>query len=111
MIPSICSPFRLCCLTLAATLCNARVAEGISGGEAGAFMHGPTFMGNPLACSAAIASIELLLSQPWQRAVQRLSEELEQGLAPARELSQVANVAGYLRGHFSRPPSGSLSSA
>ena len=79
-------------MTLAATLCNDRIAQGISGGDAGAFMHGPTFMGNPLACATATASIELLLSQPWQRTVQRLNSELETGLAPARDLEQVAEV-------------------
>ena len=79
-------------MTLAATLCNDRIAGGISGGEAGAFMHGPTFMANPLACATAAASIELLLSQPWQRTIRRLHGELEAGLAPARELPQVAEV-------------------
>ncbi len=79
-------------MTLAATLCNERISAGISEGEARAFMHGPTFMANPLACATAIASIELLLSQPWQRIVQRLQSELETGLAPARELAGVAQV-------------------
>ena len=79
-------------MTLAATLCNERISAGISEGEARAFMHGPTFMANPLACATAIASIELLLSQPWQRIVQRLQSELETGLAPARELAGVAEV-------------------
>jgi adenosylmethionine-8-amino-7-oxononanoate aminotransferase len=79
-------------MTLAATLCNDRISNGISSGEAGAFMHGPTFMANPLACAAAIASIKLLLSQPWQRTVQRLHEELAAGLAPARDLQNVAEV-------------------
>ena len=79
-------------MTLAATLCNDRIAEGISHGEAGAFMHGPTFMANPLACATASASIELLLSQPWQRTVERIGRELESGLAPARELDNVAQV-------------------
>jgi adenosylmethionine-8-amino-7-oxononanoate aminotransferase len=79
-------------MTLAATLCNDRISEGISAGEAGAFMHGPTFMANPLACATAIASIELLLSQPWQRNVQRLHDELARGLAPAKTLANVAEV-------------------
>jgi adenosylmethionine-8-amino-7-oxononanoate aminotransferase len=79
-------------MTLAATLCNARISTGISDGEAGALMHGPTFMGNPLACATAIASIQLLLSQPWQRTVERLHAELAAGLAPARDLANVADV-------------------
>ncbi len=79
-------------MTLAATLCSERLASTISSGEAGAFMHGPTFMGNPLACATAIASIELLLSQPWQRTVERLGAELTEGLAPAADLEQVSDV-------------------
>jgi adenosylmethionine-8-amino-7-oxononanoate aminotransferase len=79
-------------MTLAATLCTARISRGISDGAAGAFMHGPTFMANPLACATAIASIRLLLSQPWQHTVQRLQTELAAGLAPARTLSNVAQV-------------------
>jgi adenosylmethionine---8-amino-7-oxononanoate aminotransferase len=79
-------------MTLAATLCNSRVSTGISDGEAGVFMHGPTFMANPLACAVAIASIELLLSQPWARNIARVNTDLEQGLAPARELDNVADV-------------------
>jgi adenosylmethionine---8-amino-7-oxononanoate aminotransferase len=79
-------------MTLAATLCNERISSGITAGDAGAFMHGPTFMANPLACATAIASIKLLLSQPLQRTVQRLHSELTTGLAPARELSNVADV-------------------
>lgn len=79
-------------MTLAATLCNTRISQGISEGEAGAFMHGPTFMGNPLACAAAIASTELLLSQPWQRSIGRINRALDSGLAPARELPGVADV-------------------
>ena len=79
-------------MTLAATLCSERICNGISNSEAGAFMHGPTFMANPLACATAIASIQLLLSQPWQRTVQRLQTELTVGLAPAREFDSVAEV-------------------
>jgi len=79
-------------MTLAATLCNERISTGISEGEAGVFMHGPTFMANPLACATAIASIKLLLSQPWQRTVERVHAELAAGLAPARDLPNVAEV-------------------
>ena len=79
-------------MTLAATLCSDAIAATISGGEGGAFMHGPTFMANPLACATAIASIELLLSQPWQRRVQALQAGLERGLAPAAELPGVRDV-------------------
>lgn len=79
-------------MTLAATLCNERISSGITDSAAGAFMHGPTFMANPLACATAIASIKLLLSQPWQRTVQRLHLELTAGLAPARQLPNVADV-------------------
>ncbi|MCB1687784.1 MAG: adenosylmethionine--8-amino-7-oxononanoate transaminase [Halioglobus sp.] len=79
-------------MTLAATLCTARISSGITAGEAGAFMHGPTFMANPLACATALASIRLLLSQPWRRTVERLHGELSAGLAPARECSNVADV-------------------
>ncbi|MBP8926834.1 MAG: aminotransferase class III-fold pyridoxal phosphate-dependent enzyme, partial [Pseudomonadales bacterium] len=79
-------------LSLAATLCSERVAAGICDGEAGVFMHGPTFMGNPLACAVAVASIRLLLSQPWQRAVQRIEQGLHTGLAAAATLPGVASV-------------------
>ncbi len=79
-------------LSLAATLCTAEVSTVISQGEAGAFMHGPTFMGNPLACAIANASIELLLSQDWQSNINRLQEGLQRGLEGARKLPQVADV-------------------
>jgi len=79
-------------MTLAATVCNHRVAEGICDGEAGVFMHGPTFMGNPMACAVAMASIQLLLSQPWQRQIASLNAGLREGLAPAAALPGVAAV-------------------
>jgi adenosylmethionine-8-amino-7-oxononanoate aminotransferase len=79
-------------MTLAATLCTTKVSDGICNGEAGVFMHGPTFMGNPLACSVANASIELLLSTDWQARIIDIERQLEAGLAPARDFDNVADV-------------------
>ena len=79
-------------LTLAATLCQDHVADAISRGEPGAFMHGPTFMANPLACRIALESTSLLLAQDWQGNIQRIERGLRQGLAPAAELPGVREV-------------------
>ncbi|OZC68894.1 adenosylmethionine--8-amino-7-oxononanoate transaminase [Rhodococcus sp. 15-725-2-2b] len=79
-------------LTLAATLCTTEVAETVSAGEAGGLMHGPTFMGNPLACAIAVASVDLLLSRDWRAEVAALASGLAAGLAPARSLSGVDDV-------------------
>jgi adenosylmethionine---8-amino-7-oxononanoate aminotransferase len=79
-------------LTLAATLASRRVAHGISSGEPGVFMHGPTFMGNPLACAIANASIELLLAQDWAANIQRLERGLTAGLTACQDLPDVAEV-------------------
>ena len=79
-------------LTLAATLCTREIATPISAGEAGALMHGPTFMANALACAVAVASVELLLRQDWRARVAEISAGLTAGLQPARALPAVADV-------------------
>ncbi len=79
-------------MTLAATLCRGVIGSTISEGQAGAFMHGPTFMANPLACATALASVKLLLAQPWRRNIARLQRDLAAGLAPAAELPNVVDV-------------------
>jgi adenosylmethionine-8-amino-7-oxononanoate aminotransferase len=79
-------------LTLAAVMATDQIAEGISRGEAGVFMHGPTFMGNPLACAVGVASIDLLLSSPWQERVQAIEAHFRQALLPLREHPRVADV-------------------
>ncbi|RTL65723.1 MAG: adenosylmethionine--8-amino-7-oxononanoate transaminase [Pseudonocardiaceae bacterium] len=79
-------------MSLAATLCTPEVARGISDGEAGVLMHGPTFMGNPLACAVAGASIGLLRGSDWRARVAAISDGLRAGLAPARALPGVRDV-------------------
>jgi adenosylmethionine-8-amino-7-oxononanoate aminotransferase len=79
-------------MTLAATLTTGGVADAISAGEPGVFMHGPTFMANPLACAVSLASIELLLEGPWQAKVGGIAEGLRSGLAPCRSFTHVADV-------------------
>jgi adenosylmethionine-8-amino-7-oxononanoate aminotransferase len=79
-------------MTLAATLTTAEIAHTISAGGAGCFMHGPTFMANPLACAVALASLEQLEQQPWRPQVERLEAGLKRGLEPARALAGVADV-------------------
>ncbi|MFQ6331332.1 adenosylmethionine--8-amino-7-oxononanoate transaminase [Nocardia sp. CWNU-33] len=78
-------------LTLAAALCTAQIAETLSAAHGG-LMHGPTFMGNPLACAVAVASMELLLQRDWRGEVARIESELNAGLAPVRDLRGVVEV-------------------
>ncbi|MFM9614136.1 adenosylmethionine--8-amino-7-oxononanoate transaminase [Streptomyces sp. V2] len=79
-------------MTLAATLCTPRVAEGISRGEVPVLAHGPTFMGNPLAAAVARASIELLLGQDWAAEVKRIETGLTDGLSTAVGIPGVVDV-------------------
>ncbi|WP_259267358.1 adenosylmethionine--8-amino-7-oxononanoate transaminase [Buttiauxella sp. BIGb0471] len=79
-------------MTLSATLTTRQVAETISDGEAGCFMHGPTFMGNPLACAVATESLALLEEGHWQQQVSALEQQLSAGLKPLLDSEQVADV-------------------
>jgi adenosylmethionine-8-amino-7-oxononanoate aminotransferase len=79
-------------MTLAATLCTPGVASAISEGEGGGLMHGPTYMANPLACAAALASLDLLATEEWRMQVKRIERGLRTGLESARELPAVSDV-------------------
>lgn len=79
-------------LTLAVTLTTQEISDTIDQGEPGVFMHGPTFMANPLACTAALTSIKLLLDSPWQENIKRVEQMLEKGLKPCRNMEHVNDV-------------------
>ncbi len=79
-------------LTLAATLATQELGRVISQGECGVFMHGPTYMGNPLACSVALSNINLLFSYDWRMKIQHLETKLESGLQECRQFKQVKDV-------------------
>jgi adenosylmethionine---8-amino-7-oxononanoate aminotransferase len=79
-------------LSLAAVVCSSDVAEGISQGQTPVLAHGPTFMGNPLACAIANASLDLLCGRDWAADVARIEQRLLVGLAPAADLPGVTDV-------------------
>jgi adenosylmethionine-8-amino-7-oxononanoate aminotransferase len=79
-------------MTLAATLTTEAVSQTISKGNPGVFMHGPTFMANPLACTAANTSIKLLLESPWQQRVTTIEQGLRKGLEYCKQLKSVKEV-------------------
>ncbi len=79
-------------MTLAATLTTNNVAETISSGEAGCFMHGPTFMANPLACAVANESLSLLIENNWYQQVSRIEKGLIKGLSSASTIDAVQEV-------------------
>lgn len=79
-------------MTLSATLTTTHVANTVCGGEAGCFMHGPTFMGNPLACAVANASLDLLADGHWQKQVKQIENQLAEQLPAIGQLPAVKAV-------------------
>ncbi|GGI84426.1 adenosylmethionine--8-amino-7-oxononanoate transaminase [Shewanella gelidii] len=79
-------------ISLAATLCSDEVAQGISDSPSGVFMHGPTFMGNPLACAAACASLDLIAKNQWPTQVAAIEYQLQQELQAAAQYASVKAV-------------------
>ena len=79
-------------LSLAATLTTTDVSDTISSGDPGLFMHGPTFMANPLACAAGLASVDLLMNSPWQSRIANIEKALVTGLEPCSDFTWVSDV-------------------
>lgn len=79
-------------MSLAATLCTKKISDTISNNPPYLFMHGPTFMGNPLACAVALESIRLLEQSDWHSKVQAIEKWLTKGLLPCNQFDDVSNV-------------------
>jgi adenosylmethionine---8-amino-7-oxononanoate aminotransferase len=79
-------------MSLAATLTTRQISESFATGEAGVFMHGPTFMANPLACVVAVANLELLQSYDWRSTIGSIESQLRAELEPCRSLAAVKDV-------------------
>ncbi len=79
-------------MSLAATLCTRKIADTVSDFEDGNLMHGPTFMGNPLACAVANASLDILLESDWKSKVQQIETQLIKELTPCKPLTSVSDV-------------------
>ncbi|WP_297483227.1 adenosylmethionine--8-amino-7-oxononanoate transaminase [uncultured Photobacterium sp.] len=79
-------------MTLSATITHKKIADTVCSGDAGCFMHGPTFMGNPLACAVANASLEILEQNQWQQQVASIEEQLATELPPIAALDKVKQV-------------------
>jgi adenosylmethionine---8-amino-7-oxononanoate aminotransferase len=79
-------------MSLAATLTTEAISATFAAGEAGVFMHGPTFMANPLACAVAVANLELLESYDWRSTIRAIESQLKAELEPCRNLAAVKDV-------------------
>ena len=79
-------------MTFAATLCQRHVAQSIANSEYAALMHGPTFMGNTLACSVALASLELIIDGDYAKRARHIESQLKPYLQPLSEYTQVSDV-------------------
>ncbi len=79
-------------LTLAAAVTNAQVADAVDAGEPGVFMHGPTYMANPLACAVASANLDLLMGGQWRKQVAAIEAQLREELEPCRASARVRDV-------------------
>jgi adenosylmethionine---8-amino-7-oxononanoate aminotransferase len=79
-------------MSLAATLTTQKISESFAAGEAGVFMHGPTFMANPLACAVSLENLVLLESYDWQSTIQTIASQLQAELEPCRSLAAVKDV-------------------